>query len=336
MSRMRADLLLMAVSIIWGTAFIAQKHANGTMGPISFVGARFLVSWMALAPLAFYEHSKKAQPRLRKQDVALAGLIGLCLFVGSALQQAGLVTTTATNGGFLTALYVIFVPFIVWMVTGAKPRPVVLAAIAVSVAGAWLLTEHGHFQGLNGGDALVLIADIAWAAGISLVPIFLMRADRPFFLAFAQYGVATLLGLLVGLSFEPVSQEGLAVALPAILYAGLCSGGIAFTLQIVAQKYTPPAEAALIMSLESVFAALSGAALLSERLTGPAILGCLLILLGVLMVEAGPAVRNIKLRSYLRKSAFGKRLGATAPYEYASPRARQGLPTSGSPSNPPG
>lgn len=303
MTRMRADLLLMAVSIIWGTAFIAQKHANEAMGPISFVGARFLVSWVALAPLAFYEHSKKAQPPLRKEDLGLAGLIGLCLFVASALQQSGLVTTTATNGGFLTALYVIFVPFIVWMITGAKPRLVVLTAIVVCVAGAWLLTEQGHFQGLTAGDALVLIADIAWAAGISLVPVFLARADRPFFLAFAQYGLAAVCGVVAGLSFEPLSQEGLAMAFPAILYAGVCSGGIAFTLQIFAQKYTPPAEAALIMSLESVFAALSGAALLAERLTGPAILGCVLILLGVVLVEAGPAMRKVQLRSYLRKPA---------------------------------
>ncbi|WP_442756636.1 DMT family transporter [Methylocystis sp. JAN1] len=301
MNRVRADLLLMAVSIIWGTAFIAQKHANSSMGPVSFVGARFLLSFVALAPLAFYEHNNPTGSRLKKEDLGLAGLVGLCLFVGSTLQQIGLVTTTATNGGFLTALYVIFIPFIVWIITGARPRLIVLAASVVSVMGAWLLTEQGRFHGWTAGDALVLIADIAWAAGISLVPIFLSRVDRPFFLAFAQYGVTAALGMICGLSFEPFSREGWAMAFPAILYAGVFSGAIAFTLQIFAQKYTPPAEAGLIMSLESVFAALAGAALLSERLTGSGVLGCVLILLGVVAVEVGPALRNVKLRGYLRK-----------------------------------
>lgn len=301
MSRMRADWLLMAVSIIWGTAFIAQKQANDSMGPLGFVGARFLLSWLTVAPLAWRERNEPARPSLKIRDAGLAALIGLCLFLGSSLQQVGLLRTTATNAGFLTAVYVIFLPFMVWMTTGVQPRPVVLIASAVSVAGAWLLTEQGQFQGWAAGDALVLIADIAWAVEISLIPIFLSRADRPFFLASTQYGVAAALGLICGLSSESFSPEGFKAALPAIFYAGVFSGGIAFTLQIVAQKYTPPAEAGLIMSLESVFAALAGAALLSERLTGPAVLGCALILLGVLLVEAGPAMRNLKLPSYLRR-----------------------------------
>jgi len=301
MPRIRADFLLLLVAFIWGTAFIAQKRANDSMGPVGFVGARFLLSWIALAPLAFYEQSKKDRPQLTREDVGLAGLIGLCLFLGASLQQTGLVTTTATNGGFLTALYVILVPFIVWTTTGNRPRPAVLVASAVCVAGAWLLAEKGQFQRWTSGDMLILIADVAWAAGISLVPIFLSRTYRPFFLAFAQYGVAAALGLIGGLGFESLSGEGLASALPSLLYAGFCSGGVAYTLQIFAQKHTPPAEAALIMSLESVFAALSGTALLAERLTSAALLGCALILLGVIFVEAGPALQNVRLRDYWRK-----------------------------------
>ncbi len=300
MTRMRADLLLLLVAFIWGTSFIAQKQANETMGPISFVGVRFLLSWIAVAPLALHEHNKKDRVRMNKGDLSLAGLIGLCLFVGASLQQIGLVTTTATNGGFLTALYVIFVPLIVWTITGTRPRLVVLIACVVSITGAWLLTEKGQFQRWTSGDTLVLMADVAWAAAISLIPIFQSRADRPFFLASAQYGVAGVLGVIGGLGLEPLSKEGLALALPSVLYAGFCSGGIAYTLQIFAQKYTPPAEAALIMSLESVFAALSGAVLLSERLTSLAVLGCALILLGVILVEAGSATQGVRLLNYWR------------------------------------
>jgi drug/metabolite transporter (DMT)-like permease len=301
MTRMRADLLLLLVAFIWGTSFIAQKQANESMGPISFVGARFLLSWIAVAPLAFHEHNKKDRSRLNNGDFALAGLIGLCLFIGASLQQIGLVTTTATNGGFLTALYVIFVPLIVWTITGNRPRLLVLVASVVSTAGAWLLTEKGQFQRWTSGDLLVLIADVAWAVAISLVPIFHSRAHRPFFLAFTQYGVAAVFGLIGGLGFEAVSKEGLALALPSILYAGFCSGGIAYTLQIFCQQYTPAAEAALIMSLESVFAALSGALLLSEHLTSLAALGCALILLGVIFVEAGPAMQSSRLFNNWRK-----------------------------------
>ncbi len=259
------------------------------MGPISFVGLRFLLSWILVAPLALREQLKNPPSRLNKADLALAGLIGLFLFAGAAVQQVGLLTTTATNGGFLTALYVIFVPLIGWPITGRAPRALVMVAGLVSIAGAWLLTEKGQFQRWTGGDTFLLVADIAWAAAISLIPVFLDRAERPFFLAFAQFGVVAVCGLIGGLGFEPISREGLAAALPSLLYAGLCSGGIAYTLQILAQKYTPPAEAALILSLESVFAAFSAGVLLSERLTAPALLGCALIFVGVILVEAGPA-----------------------------------------------
>lgn len=297
MSRVRADLLLVLAAFIWGTAFIAQKNAGELMGPITFVGVRFLLSCAALAPLALYERRYSGSP-LKKGDLPLAGLIGLCVFLAAALQQVGLATTTATNGGFLTALYVVLVPVFVFAQTGVRPRQVVLFAGVGSIAGAWLLTDSAPLQSWTSGDALVLIADIAWAAGISLVPTFLARTDRPYFLAFAQFGVIGVLGAVVGLGSEPFSLEGLSAALPAILYAGLCSGGIAFTLQIVALKYTPAAEAALIMSLESVFAALSGAILLSERLTTPAMLGGLLILLSAVLVEAGPAAQNIWASQY--------------------------------------
>ncbi|WP_292528445.1 DMT family transporter [Methylocystis sp.] len=267
------------------------------MGPVTFVGVRFLLSCVALAPLALYER-RHSGFRLNRSELLLAGLIGLCVFVAAALQQVGLATTTATNGGFLTALYVILVPLFVFVQTGVRPRRVVLAAGFVSVAGAWLLTDGAQFGSWTSGDGLVLIADVAWAAGISLLPTFLGRADRPYFLAFAQFGVVGVLGMVAGLGLEPFSQAGLISALPSILYAGLCSGGIAFTLQLVALKYTPAAEAALIMSLESVFAALSAVVLLSERLTEAAILGGGLILLGVVLVEAGPAMQNIRLPQF--------------------------------------
>lgn len=295
MNRLRADLLLLLTAFIWGTTFVAQKYANASIPAITFVGSRFLISAVALLPFMLYE-AKSATAPLSRTDWIQAFLVGLCLFAGSCLQQTGLVTTSATNGGFLTALYVVIVPFMLWSVTRQAPKLLVLAACGVSIAGAWLLADNGEARHWAFGDVLVMLADVAWAIAIVLIGLFQQRTHRPFFLSFLQYGITAVLGLAAGFLSEPVSLPGIHSALPAILYAGLLSGGVAYTLQIVAQKHTPPAEAALIMSLESVFAALAGAVMLGERLTLVASLGCVLILLGVVLVEAGPGLmRGLKL-----------------------------------------
>lgn len=300
MKRLRADLLLLLTAFIWGTAFIAQKDANTSMGPVTFVGARFLLSALALIPLAWYESKQQTAP-LTRRDLAVAGAIGLCLFTGASLQQIALVTITVTSGGFLTALYVVLVPFAVWVLVRQRPRPLVVIACAISMAGAWLLADNSAARSWTSGDVLVVISDAAWAFAIALVPVFLQGAQRPFFLCLTQYAITAVLGIAAGLSVETGTLHGLISALPAILYAGLLSGGVAYTLQIVAQKHTPAAEAALIMSLESVFAALAGAVLLGDRLTLLATVGCGLILLGVLVVELGPGLLRslnvIQLRS---------------------------------------
>ena len=293
MNRLRADLMLFLTAFIWGTAFIAQKDANHSMGPITFVGMRFLLSALVLIPLALYEKRRAAATQAKpftRRDWLQALIVGLCLFSGGALQQLGLVTTTATNGGFLTALYVVIVPFMVWGLNRTRPRLLVIAACAVSIAGAWLLTDDGSARHWSFGDLLVVLADFAWALAITVIADFMQRTHRPFFLSLAQYCITAVLGLCIGLIFEPVSLSGISAAAPAILYAGLLSGGVAYTLGIVAQRYTPPAEASLIMCLESVFAALAGAVMLHERLTFTAGVGCALILMGVVMVEVGPVL----------------------------------------------
>ena len=205
----------------------------------------------------------------------LAFAIGLSLFLGTSLQQAGLETTSATNGGFLTACYVVLTPFVVWALSGARPRALVLAAGLVSLLGAWLLaTGGGPALPPTIGDGLVLLADFAWATGIALTPLFLIRRGRPLTLAFVQYAVCGGLAALASMAFETVEPHAFVEAAPAILFCGLVSGALAYTLQIFAQAHTPPSEAALILSLESVFAALAGAVLLGERLSPIGSFGC--------------------------------------------------------------
>jgi drug/metabolite transporter (DMT)-like permease len=289
MTRLRADFLLLLAALIWGTAFVAQKSAVDQVGPLQFVAGRFLLSALLIAPLAGFE-AKKAAAGLRRRDVLLALLTGLCLFAGAASQQIGLGTTTVTNAGFITALYIAFVPLVARFVSGTKLRPSVLGACAVSLAGAWLLANHGEAAHLAPGDLLVLGSAILFALHIILVSSFLGRSPRPFFLSFVQYAVCAVLGGILAGATEPLVVAGLRAALPAIAYAGVLSGGVGYTLQIVGQRHTPATEAALIMSLESVFAALAAAILLGERLSLPAAIGCALVLLGVVMVEVLPAL----------------------------------------------
>jgi len=291
MTRLRADLLLLLVAFIWGTAFIAQKNGNGYISPILFVGLRFFLSSLVLAPLAFFEKKRSNEP-LNKKDVWLTVLIGLILFCATSLQQIGLLTTTATNAGFLTALYVVLVPFVGWLLSRHKPRSIVIAAGLISIIGAWLLAGQGQMGKWATGDILMLVADILWALHISLITVFMQRVNRALFLSVVQYSVTAVCGLSIGLFFGPVAMGAIISALPAILYAGVLSGGVAYTLQVVAQRHTPAAEAALIVSLESVFAAIAGAILLQERLTLMALVGCALILLSVVMVEVGPIFRR--------------------------------------------
>ena len=292
MSRLKADALLLAASILWGVTFVVQKNAVGELPPLAFVAARFLVSGIALAPFALLEQGR-AVAHIAPRDWRLALLTAAALFLASSLQQAGIETTSATNAGFLTACYVVLTPFIVWALSRTPPRAAVVAASFVSLFGAGLLaTGGGPAQPATIGDGLVLAADFSWAAGLALTSMFLARAPRPLTLAFVQYTVCFGLAALASLVLETVEPRQFVEAAPWILFAGLVSGALAYTLQIVALGYAPPAEAALILSLESVFAALAGALMLGERLTLLGATGCALILIGAVAVEIEPMVRR--------------------------------------------
>jgi drug/metabolite transporter (DMT)-like permease len=306
MNRTRADALLLLVALIWGSAFVAQKDANDHIGPILFVGLRFSAAALFLLPLALWEARRATQP-LSRADLRGAFWISLCLCAGCWFQQIGIQTTSATNAGFLTAVYMVIVPFVAWIFSGRAPRPIVLVASAVALLGAWLMTGGADMRQASRGDLIILAGDLVWALHITLVGHCVGMTARPMLLSFLQCAVTGVLSLPYALATEPVTAGGLQGALPALLYAGLLSSGVAFTLQIVAQRYTPAPEAALIMSMESVFAAIAGAWLLSESLSGPAWLGAGLILLGVLLVESGPALAGTLASAWTRATAAAGR-----------------------------
>ena len=300
MTRLFADALLLLCAIIWGVAFVAQKQA-ATINPILFVAARFAISALVIAPLALIEHVRAGEIRaLAGRSVGVGVLIGLCLCAGTMMQQWALTSTTATNGGFLTAIYAVFVPLVNWVIFRKAPQRSVVIACVLSLMGAWLLADGSANAGWNRGDVILLLSDLIWALHICLISRFMGSMHRPFFLCFFQFAIAAAISGIVTLFMRASHADSLSGVIIPLLYTGIVSGGLGFTLQVIAQRHTPPAEAGLIMSLESVFAFGGGALLLGERLHRTAMVGCGMILLAVLIVEVVPALRRQRANAIVR------------------------------------
>jgi drug/metabolite transporter (DMT)-like permease len=292
MTRLSADALLLLGALVWGAAFVAQRQA-AAINPILFVAARFSLSALVIAPLALIEHARTGQIRpLSGRSLGVAVLIGLCLCAGALMQQWAMTSTTATNGGFLTAIYAVFVPLVNWAIFRKAPQRSVVIACALSIMGAWLLAGGSTNAGWNRGDLILLLSDLIWAMHICLISRFMGSMHRPFFLCFLQCAIVAAISGIVTVSMTVPPGDSLSAVIIPLLYTGIVSGGLGFTLQVIAQRHTPPAEASLIMSLESVFAFVGGALFLGERLHRAAIVGCALILLAVLIVEMVPAFRG--------------------------------------------
>ncbi len=294
MTRLRADLLLLFAAVVWGVAFVFQKTAMDTLGPCSFLAARSVLAALVLAPIAWFEHVRAARPstspKLAWGGVVPAAIVaGAAFFVAGALQQYGLKTATATNGGFLTALYVVLTPLLAWLTQGVRPGPVLVPAVALSAVGTWML-GGGTFAALSVGDWLVAACAVFWA-GHLLLSERGSAFNRPVLFTCLQFAVVALLaGLGAGLT-ETVSLGALKAATIEILYVGILSSALTFTILIVALKHAPASEAALIVSTESLFAALAGAAMLGERLTPIAWVGAALIMAAVVLVQVGPRAK---------------------------------------------
>ncbi|MCY0096142.1 DMT family transporter [Hoeflea ulvae] len=289
MPRHLANLLLLAAGAVWGAGFVAQSTAMDNIGPFLFIGLRFLVAALVLAPFAWHESRNSSHPVSRHHLGGFA-LIGLVLFLGMALQQVGLTITTVTNSGFLTGLYVVFVPFITLLVLRQPPHPVIWPAVLMTFAGIWMLAG-GSLAELNTGDLLTIACAVMWAVQVILVGRFVGPSGRPLTLSFVQFSLAALLGLGLGLSTEGFDLAAVIATLPEILFAGVIATGLAFTLQVIGQRYTTAPQAAIFLSTESLFAALFGAVILGEQIPLLGYAGGLLIFLAILLAELGPMVR---------------------------------------------
>jgi drug/metabolite transporter (DMT)-like permease len=269
-SRLKADMLLVAVSAVWGAAFVAQSFAGKSGIAFLYNGACFSLAGLVLLPMA----SPTRKPSRSESGWML--LAGLFLFGGSALQQVGLYYTQVANVSFLTTLYVIFTPFLLWL--GYRERPKVVHAVAAALAtlGAFLLSTGGELA-LHFGDVLETIGALAWGCHLILVGKYASRYDALRF-ACAQFLVCGVLNLAAGfVSREPAHALVEPTLVAAVAYRGLLSIAVGYTAQVWAQKFTSPTEAALIFSLESVFGAVCAAFVLGERLVPWQIVGCALI-----------------------------------------------------------
>ena len=281
--RLKADLTLFIIAIIWGSAFVAQRVAGQLGSVYLFNGVRYILAGLVVLPFVLRvdrAYSPTGQvlnltyPREQYKWMIIAGVL---LFAGAGLQQAGLQYTTAGNAGFITSLYVVLVPVVLFF--GWRERPHWLAIIAVALAGmgAFLLSTGGRFE-FQLGDALELVGALFWALHVSLLGKFAYRFEAMSF-SVGQLMVCGILNILLGVFIEqPVFSWMLA---GAAIYTAVFSLGLCYTLQVWAQRHTPPADAALILSLESVFAVLAGWLLLNETLTGIQMFGCMLIFLAV-------------------------------------------------------
>ena len=294
MNRHLANALLLLVGAIWGMGFVAQSTAMDAIGPVFFTGIRFLAAALCVLPLAIWESRKSRGKDLENRAVgknyASYALLGTFLFASLATQQIGLVTTSVTNSGFLTGLYVVIVPFLSVIVLRQMPHFIIWPAALATLLGIYLLSG-GDIAALNRGDYWTILCAFLWACHVILLSRILKgsaAAAQPFTIACTQFFVCAFWGIAIGLFIETISLPGILAAAPEILFAGIISGGLAFTLQAYAQRYTTAPQAAIFMSSEALFAALFGAILLSERIGFIGLIGCMLIFTAMLMVELVP------------------------------------------------
>jgi drug/metabolite transporter (DMT)-like permease len=284
----RADVLMLITALIWGSTFVAQRLGMDHIGPFLYTGLRFLLGAVTVMPLIWLLR-KPAKPdtpaRLSKPMLLGSIALGAVLTLGINLQQIGLMFTTVTNSGFITGLYVILVP-VFGLFIGMRTHRGTWAGAVMALVGMVLLSVTAEFT-VAPGDWLQLVGACFWAVHVLLVGALASRYD-PILVSFIQFLVCAVVSLSLALVFEPISFAAIHDALPAILYGGILAVGVAFTLQVVAQKDAITSHAAIILSLEAVFAALAGWLILGETLTPRGLLGCALMLAGMLTAQLVP------------------------------------------------
>tara|TARA_Y100000816_G_C26083656_1_gene571523 strand:- start:841 stop:1731 length:891 start_codon:yes stop_codon:yes gene_type:complete len=290
MSKSVSLLSALLCTFIWGTTFIAQDTGMDNIGPFTFNAVRFFVGFMAILPLALLFETKKLKLEFKigyQSFFILSFLIGLSLFLGSALQQVALLYTDVANAAFFTIFYVPMVPIIIFMFKRDSLHWSVWPSVTLCLIGGYLLTNF-YDATVRLGDTLVILGALFWSTHIIFTGMIVKTYNLPLTLGAIQTLLVALFSLIISLFYEEFVIENIFNEIDSILYAGILSGGFAFVLQIYAQKNITPAPAAIIFSLEGVFATIAAWLLLSQILDFNNLLGCFFILCGVLISQLLP------------------------------------------------
>ena len=294
MSKTVSLLSALLCTFIWGTTFIAQDTGMDDIGPFTFNSVRFFVGFLAIIPLAFLFEFKKFKSEFQldfKTFAILSFLIGLSLFLGSALQQVALLYTDVANAAFFTIFYVPMVPIIIFLFKKKSIHWSVWPSVVLCLIGGYLLTNF-HDATVRLGDTLVILGALFWSTHIIFTGIIVTKYNLPLTLGAIQTLLVALFSFIVGFIYEEFVIENILNEVDSILYAGILSGGFAFVLQIYAQKNITPAPAAIIFSLEGVFATVAAWFLLNQILGLNNLLGCFFILSGVLLSQLLPIMKK--------------------------------------------
>ena len=294
MSKTVSLLSALLCTFIWGTTFIAQDTGMDNIGPFTFNAVRFFVGFLAIVPLAFLFEVKKFKSEFKldfKTFAVLSFLIGLSLFLGSGLQQVALLYTDVANAAFFTIFYVPMVPIIIFLFRKKSIHWSVWPSVVLCLIGGYLLTNF-HDATVRLGDTLVVLGALFWSTHIIFTGILVTKYNLPLTLGAIQTLLVALFSYVVGFIYEEFIIENILSEIDSILYAGILSGGFAFVLQIYAQKNITPAPAAIIFSLEGVFATIAAWFLLNQILGVNNLLGCFFILCGVLLSQLLPLIKR--------------------------------------------
>ncbi len=294
MSKTASLLSALLCTFIWGTTFIAQDTGMDDIGPFTFNAVRFFVGFLAIVPLAILFEIKKFKSEFEldlKTFAILSLLIGISLFLGSALQQVALLYTDVANAAFFTIFYVPMVPIIIFLFRRKFIHWSVWPSVILCLIGGYLLTNF-YDATIRLGDTLVVLGALFWSTHIIFTGIIVTKYNLPFTLGAVQTLIVALFSFFVGFIYEEFILENILNEIDSILYAGILSGGFAFVLQIFAQRNISPAPAAIIFSLEGVFATIAAWFLLDQVLGVNNLLGCFFILCGVLLSQLLPLIKK--------------------------------------------
>ena len=294
MSKTTSLLSALLCTFIWGTTFIAQDTGMDNIGPFTFNAVRFFIGFLAITPLVFLFELKKFKSEFKsdiKTFANLSFLIGLSLFLGSALQQVALLYTDVANAAFFTIFYVPMVPIIIFLFRRRTIHWSVWPSVVLCLIGGYLLTNF-HDATVRLGDNLVVLGALFWSTHIIFTGIIVKKYNLPLTIGAIQTLIVALLSFVIGIIFEEFIYVDILKEINSILYAGVLSGGFAFVLQIYAQKNITPAPAAIIFSLEGVFATIAAWYLLNQILDIHNLLGCFFILCGVLLSQLLPLIKK--------------------------------------------